>query len=91
MPSPSGSQFLWYSTVKGSAFFIQLNSDQSLEPGSTQRAWLLSTLATVDRSKTPWLIVSLHRPLYSDASVLGEFSTAYNLTQSLEPILFENR
>jgi Calcineurin-like phosphoesterase len=91
MPSPSGSQFLWYSTVKGSAFFIQLNSDQSVEPGSTQRAWLLSTLATVDRSKTPWLIVSLHRPLYSDTSIEGEVDRAAILTQALEPIFFENR
>jgi len=50
-----------YSTTKGAAQYIQLNSEQSVEPGSTQRAWLLSTLAAVDRSKTPWLIVSIHR------------------------------
>lgn len=91
MNAPSGEQFLWYSTVKGSAFFVQLNSDQSLQPGSTQRAWLLSELASVDRSKTPWLIVSIHRPLYTDFAVEQEASNAWNLTLALEPILFEYR
>ena len=52
---------LRYSTTKGAATFIQLTSEQSVEPGSTQRAWLLLTLAAVDRSKTPWLVVSIHR------------------------------
>lgn len=60
-PQPSGPQFYWYSTTKGAATFVQLTSEQSVEPGSTQRAWLLATLAAVDRGKTPWLIVSIHR------------------------------
>lgn len=77
--------------INSQAFFIQLNSDQSVLPGSTQRAWLLSTLAAVDRSKTPWLIVALHRPLYSDFAYQQEVERSWNLTMALEPIFFENR
>ena len=47
-------------------------------------------MAAVDRTKTPWLIVSIHRPLYSDFAQGSEFEKAANLTRALEPILFEN-
>ena len=34
---------------------------------SAQLKWLQSTLGNVDRSATPFLIVSMHRPMYVDS------------------------
>lgn len=33
-------------------------------PGSAQYNWLLKDIASVDRVKTPWLIVNMHTPWY---------------------------
>eukprot|EP00879_Flechtneria_rotunda_P027871 GHRR01029908.1.p1 GENE.GHRR01029908.1~~GHRR01029908.1.p1 ORF type:complete len:127 (-),score=30.07 GHRR01029908.1:375-755(-) len=32
--------------------------------GSEQHAWVLSDLAAVNRSRTPWVVVGGHRPIY---------------------------
>ncbi|CAI7911088.1 unnamed protein product, partial [Closterium sp. NIES-54] len=37
-------------------------------PNSKQRKWLKSDLSAVDRSRTPWLIASLHEPWYHSNS-----------------------
>jgi hypothetical protein len=36
-----------------------------MEPGSTQYQWLLEELKSVDREQTPWLLVTIHVPIYN--------------------------
>ena len=40
-------------------------SDHDISPGSIQFNWMLQDLESVNRTQTPWLIVNLHRPLYT--------------------------
>lgn len=41
----------------------QVSSEHDIEPGSRQHLWLDADLAAVDRSITPWVIVTAHRPM----------------------------
>lgn len=41
-----------------------ISFEYSVEAGSPQRTWLEQELASVDRSKFPWLVVYSHRPVY---------------------------
>ncbi|KAI6028966.1 Metallo-dependent phosphatase-like protein [Pisolithus marmoratus] len=61
MPSDEsgGNGNFWYSFDYGLAHFITLDSETDLPI-----QWLEKDLAGVDRNKTPWIIVGLHRPWY---------------------------
>jgi hypothetical protein len=61
----NGNRIFWYSLQTGSLTLITLSSEHDLSPGSPQGEWLALTLASVNRSATPWVAVSLHRMMYS--------------------------
>jgi acid phosphatase type 7 len=54
----------WYAYNFGSVHFVMVSSEHSLRHGSVQWRWLVRHLAAVDRCKTPWLVLGLHRPMY---------------------------
>ena len=71
--APTGP--LYYSWEVGPLHAIHLNSyhdyiepDAAFTQDSAQYKWLIHDLATVDRTKTPWLAVFLHAPWYNSNS-----------------------
>lgn len=46
-------------------------AEHAFEPGSPQHAWFEATLRAVDRTRTPWLVVGGHRPIYIDSTWWG--------------------
>lgn len=54
----------WYSFDFGPIHFLQYSTEHDFAPGSEQHTFVLSDLAAVDRTKTPWLVVGGHRPIY---------------------------
>jgi hypothetical protein len=66
--SPGGSgDSMYYSWSLGPVFFLACNSETAIDTGDfskKQQAWMESTLAAVDRSKFPFLVVYHHRPMY---------------------------
>jgi hypothetical protein len=52
-------------------------------PSGAQLAWLENDLKSVDRKKTPWIIVSGHRPWYSSGSNCAPCKAAF------EPLLIK--
>ena len=44
---------------------IVLSSEHNMTVGSRQYDWLEEDLVAVNRSITPWVVVEMHRPLYS--------------------------
>ena len=62
---PNGNKIFWYYFATGSATIVTLSSEHDLAPGSPQGDFLQETLSRVNRSVTPWLIVSFHRMVYS--------------------------
>mmetsp|Transcript_29082 Transcript_29082/g.94958 ORF Transcript_29082/g.94958 Transcript_29082/m.94958 type:complete len:638 (-) Transcript_29082:64-1977(-) len=61
---------MWYSFEQGPVHFSMINTEVDMTKGSEQYGWLQKDLAGVDRSRTPWLVVAGHRPMYS-ATPLG--------------------
>lgn len=51
----------WYSLVHGNVLVIMLGTEMEIGPGSDQYVFLNNTLATANRSVTPWIIVLGHR------------------------------
>jgi hypothetical protein len=81
--SPDG---FWYSYDYGNAHWVSISSEHSLEDGSEQKSWLQNDLkkAYGNRAVVPWIIVSIHKPLY--CSVEG---TPQGYRELLEPLLLE--
>lgn len=83
-----GNANFWFSWDHGPAHWVALSSEHDYSAGSAQLAWLAADLARVDRAVTPWVIVSLHRPVYSsDASEWPAHSPGCPLATALEPLL----
>jgi hypothetical protein len=61
----NGNRIFWYSFSTGSVSVVTLSSEHSVAPGSPQRAFLEGALAAVNRTLTPWLVVTFHREVYS--------------------------
>jgi hypothetical protein len=70
---------------------IQLSSEHNLEKGSPQRIWLSGQLEHLDRKQFPWLIVTLHRPLYSSEDYEDDSIVADHLRMSLEEEFLQYR
>eukprot|EP00250_Pteridium_aquilinum_P005407 c15500_g1_i1 orf=469-1836(-) len=56
---------LWYSVKRASAHIIILSSYSAYGKYTPQYRWLQTELASVDRTRTPWLIVLVHSPWYN--------------------------
>jgi len=65
VPSKSaGAGVFWYSFEVNNIHVMIFSSEHNFTEGSPQRIWMESDLASVDRTKTPWVLVSAHRPFY---------------------------
>ncbi|KAK7396673.1 hypothetical protein VNO78_17830 [Psophocarpus tetragonolobus] len=77
---------LYYSFQVAATHVIMLGSYTDFDTQSEQYKWLQSDLATIDRVKTPWLIVLLHAPWYNtNQAHQGE---GESMRQSLEKLLY---
>lgn len=80
---PSG---LYYSTDTGMVHWVHLSSYVSFWPGSNQHQWLQADLNSVDRSKTPWVIVTIHAPWYTS---FNSFQENECMRQVMEAMLYK--
>ncbi|CAK9192348.1 unnamed protein product [Sphagnum jensenii] len=64
MPTPAADK-PWYSIESGPVHFTVMSTENNWTAGSEQYNWIQSDLASVNRSSTPWLIFTGHRPAYS--------------------------
>ena len=53
----------WWSMKYGPVFFLQLDTELDMSPNSTQYNYAATTLASINRYETPYVVVSMHRPL----------------------------
>ena len=53
-----------YSYDYGMVHMVMLSTEHDYRPGSPQYQWLENDLKSVDRSKTPFVMVGGHRPMY---------------------------
>lgn len=91
MPAPAAEDTPWYSFSFGPIHFLQYSTEVPFNRGSPQYKFIEEDLKSVDRSKTPWLIVGGHRPIYIDSTNYtpgqGDQTVAADLREALEPLL----
>merc|ERR1712194_248110 len=86
-PPPNGNGIFWYSFDQTNVHFVMLSSEHNFTDGSAQLEWLTNDLRKVDRRATPWIVVTLHRPMYcSNAAAVGPWAAKY-----LDPVLTQYR
>lgn len=80
----------WYSIEQGSVHFTVMSTEHNWAPGSEQYNWMKRDLGSVDRKRTPWVIFTGHRPMYSS---LGGLLPGVDpvFTFSVESLLLENK
>ncbi|XP_050283475.1 probable inactive purple acid phosphatase 27 [Quercus robur] len=79
----------WYSIEQASVHFTIISTEHDWSENSDQYEWMKRDMATVDRSKTPWLIFMGHRPMYTSTD--GVFSVDKNFVKDVEPLLLDNK
>lgn len=67
MPYPATTNEPWWSYDIGIIHFVGMSTEHNYTIGSKQYQWIENDLRTVDRTKTPWIIFSGHRPMYVDS------------------------
>lgn len=81
------SKQLWHSADFGVVHAVFFSSEHNHSVGSPQYEWLAADLAAVDRSRTPWVVVLLHRPLYCSSNDYYDcVRAAPELRANLEPL-----
>ena len=94
MPSPSGlapTSQTWWSLDFGPVHFTVISTELDFSVKSAQYAWIKSDLQAVNRSKTPFLLLAGHRPMYIDSTNDepggGDLPVGRQLIAALEPLM----
>lgn len=79
----------YYAFTYGPSRHVIVNAYSDMSPGSTQYDWLDRELASVDRSRTPWVLLTIHVPLYNTFSVHHHDPQIFAAREHLEPLFVE--
>lgn len=76
----------WYDFDYGNVHWISISSEHDLNEGSPQRTFLINSLeaATKNRENVPWIVFSIHKPLYCSS-----FENPTNYATLLEDLLLK--
>ena len=85
----NGNGLFWYSFDIGSIHVVYYSTEHDFRRSSSQYAWLETDLRSIDRRRTPWVIVASHRPMYSSVVRLDLISVMLRL--HIEPLLHKYR
>ena len=86
----NGNNIFWYSFDYGLTHIIQMSTEHDYMRGSDQHEWIVKDLESVDRKKTPYIIVTGHRPMYtSEQPYESDFLVAQFIQSALEDVFFK--
>jgi hypothetical protein len=85
--SLSSNGVFWYSYDFASVHTTVISSEHDLSPGSPQHAWLEHDFRSVNRTKTPWLVVESHRPMYEGEAVWANNAVGIAMRYEMEDLL----
>jgi hypothetical protein len=80
----------YYSFDYGPAKHIVLSAYSAMEPGSSQYNWCLEELESVDRTITPWVLVTIHVPIYNTFAKHSHDSQILAAREHLEPLFVKH-
>jgi hypothetical protein len=79
----------YYSFEYGPAKHIVVSAYSSMEPGSTQYHWLVGELQSIDREQTPWVLLTMHVPIYNTFKAHHRDLQIVAAQTHLEPLLVQ--
>jgi len=82
---------MWWSLNFGNVHFTLLSLEHDFTRGSQQYMWLAKDLATVDRTKTPFVVVGGHRPMYCSGNGTEDYIMSLHIREELEDLFFKYR
>ena len=85
----NGHSIFWYSFDFNMVHFVVLSSEHNFSANAPGGQWLENDLKNVDRERTPWLIVNIHRPLYESEDYPDDTAVSAVLVEWLEPMFLE--
>ncbi|KAG7402340.1 hypothetical protein PHYBOEH_000048 [Phytophthora boehmeriae] len=88
----NGNSIYWYSFDYGGVHVIQISSEHDWRRGSKQYEWLEDDLKRVDRKKTPWIVLTAHRMMYT--TQMGEeadYNVSVHFREEMEDLLWEHK
>jgi predicted phosphodiesterase len=80
----------YYAFTYGIARHVVVSSYSNFDPGSKQYTWLVDELESIDRSVTPWLIVTIHVPIYNTFCKHRKDVQVIRAREYLEPLFVEH-
>ncbi|OIV94244.1 hypothetical protein TanjilG_08542 [Lupinus angustifolius] len=81
---------LYYSFDMGVVHFVYFSTETNFLPGSNQYNFLKHDLESVDRKKTPFVVVQGHRPMYTTSNEERDAALRGKMLEHLEPLLVKN-
>ncbi|KAK9051023.1 hypothetical protein SSX86_027648 [Deinandra increscens subsp. villosa] len=94
--APTGSRApatrnLYYSFNFGVVHFVYLSTETNFLKGSEQYEFLKNDLESVDRVKTPFVVVQGHRPMYTTSNEARDHPIREKMLEHLEHLLVDNK
>ncbi|CAN8266639.1 unnamed protein product [Cochlearia groenlandica] len=84
------SRNLYYSYDMGSVHFVYISTETDFLKGGKQYGFITSDLESVNRSKTPFVVVQGHRPMYTTSTKGRDILLRQKMIEHLEPLFVKN-
>ncbi|KAL1558743.1 putative inactive purple acid phosphatase 27 [Salvia divinorum] len=82
----------WYSIEQGPVHFTVISTEHNWTQNSEQYEWMNKDMGAVNRTTTPWLIFTGHRPMYTSTPGNPIFpSVDDQFVDAVEPLLLANK
>ncbi|KAG6547265.1 hypothetical protein Mapa_011201 [Marchantia paleacea] len=78
---------LYYAHAVGVVHFLYISTETNFLPGSDQLAFIETNLKSVDRTKTPFVMVLGHRPMYTTSKDTKGGALRAKMIEHIEPLL----
>ncbi|KAL3840528.1 hypothetical protein ACJIZ3_025119 [Penstemon smallii] len=82
---------LYYSFDMGVVHFVYFSTETNFLSGSKQYEFLKNDLESVDRNRTPFIVVQGHRPMYTTSYETRDTPFRERLLAHLEPLFVKNK
>ena len=81
---------LYYSFDTGAVHFVYISTETNFVSGSSQYNFIKQDLESVNRSKTPFVVVQGHRPMYTSCNENRNAPLRNKMLEHLEPLFTKN-
>ncbi|RZC77569.1 hypothetical protein C5167_001739 [Papaver somniferum] len=94
--SPTGTRApatrnLFYSFDSGVVHFVYMSTETNFLPGGDQYNFIKHDLETVNRKKTPFIVVQGHRPMYTTSNENRDAPLRNRMLEHYEPLFVKNK